>query len=198
MDNKLAQYLPDRGIFVEVGAADGFAESNTYYLERFKYWRGVLIEPIPDLYKQCIEERPKSKVFNCALVSGDYLKETVVMKQGYLMSTIKGALGREEAEHLEEARYFHGTNSSEIVVRASTLTSVLKEAGISHIDFFSLDVEGCELNVLRGLDFNIYRPIYMLIEFLDENRKKEVENYISDMYNTVGKLSKRDYLYKSK
>lgn len=198
MDDKLAKYLPQRGTFVEVGAADGYIESNTYYLEKFKHWSGILIEPIPDLYKKCVAERPRSKVFNCALVSDNYRGTTVVMRQGYLMSTVKGALGEEEEAHLGRAAYFHGTNTEEVTVPARTLTSVLKETGVSHIDFFSLDVEGYELNVLKGLDLNIYRPTYLLIEFLDETGRKEVEDSLLNMYDFVEKLSKRDYLYKIK
>ena len=114
------------------------------------------------------------------------------------MSTIKGALGKEEEGHLEKASYFHGTNAMEITVPARTLTSVLKEADISLIDFFSLDVEGYEQIVLEGLDFALFRPTYILIEFLDHDKKKEVEKYIGHLYDFVEQLSKRDYLYKSK
>ena len=198
MDDKLAKYLPTNGVFVEAGATDGYTESNTYYLEKFKSWKGVLIEPIPYLYKKCVKERPHSKVFNCALVAKDYSDTIITMKQGYLMSTVAGALGETETEHLEKASYFHGTDSKEIIVPARTLTSVLQEAGFLHIDFLSLDVEGYELNVLKGLDFNRYKPIYMLIEFLAEDKKREAESYILDRYNFVEKLSKRDYLYKSR
>ena len=52
MDRCLEQYLPYKnGFFIEVGANDGFAQSNTYYFERFLKWRGILIEPIPELYR---------------------------------------------------------------------------------------------------------------------------------------------------
>src|SRR4051794_30160124 len=70
LDRKLQRYLPERGgTFVEAGANDGYRQSNTYYLERFKGWTGVLVEPVPALYEQCRKDRPRSQVFNCALVS---------------------------------------------------------------------------------------------------------------------------------
>src|SRR5438270_7132790 len=37
----------DDGYFVEAGAHDGFTQSNTYWLERFRGWRGLLVEPMP-------------------------------------------------------------------------------------------------------------------------------------------------------
>ena len=198
IDDKLAEYLSPEGVFIEVGATDGYTESNTYNLEKYNGWRGVLIEPIPDLYRKCVRERPRSQVYNCALVSDDYHGDTVVMKQGYLMSTVKDALGEEEKEHLEKARHFHGARAEEITVPARTLTSILDEAGVTHIDFFSLDVEGYEHNVLRGLDFDRYRPTYMLIELLDDEKRQEVEKVIASWYEPVAQLSKRDYLYRAK
>ena len=198
MDDKLSDYLPSHGVFIEAGAADGFLESNTYYLEKRKDWSGILIEPVPNLYQTCIKERPKSKVFNCALVSHDFNGETVLLKQGSLMSTVAGALREKEAEHLKKAGYFYGTNAADIEASARTLTSVLKEAGITQVEFFSLDVEGYELKVLQGLDFNVCKPLYMLIEFLDEAKRHETETYIAPHYKFIRKLSKRDYLYQAK
>ena len=197
MDNKLGKYLPERGTFIEVGAGDGYRASNTYYLERIRRWKGVLVEPIPNLYRKCAARRPNSTVFNCALVSDTYGGKTVTMRRGDLMSTVKGALGEQEPEHLERAAGCHGTDGREIAVPARTLTSVLCEAGVSHVDFFSLDVEGYESKVLEGLDLARFRPTYLLIECLDDNKRRDVEVIVGNLYTFVEQLSRRDFLYKS-
>ena len=49
-------------------------------------------------------------------------------------------------------------------VRITTLDSVLQAAGVSHIDFVSLDVEGHEIEVMRGFSFENYKPTLILIE----------------------------------
>lgn len=198
LEKKIEKYLPERGFFIEVGANDGFSQSNTYYLEVFKGWRGVLIEPIPKLYKQCARIRRKSKVFNCALVSFDYSEPTVRMNFGHLMSHISGAFGNKEAEvkHLERARSYYHIDSYELDVPARTLTSILDELNVKKIDFFSLDVEGYELNVLKGLDFSKYKPNYLLIECLNAEAKEIIESHILDIYTFVEKISIRDYLYR--
>lgn len=52
MERTLARHLPEHGgFFVEAGANDGYTQSNTYWLERFCGWEGILIEPIPALAK---------------------------------------------------------------------------------------------------------------------------------------------------
>ncbi len=199
IDRKLEHYLNYRnGFFIEVGANDGFSQSNTYYLERLKGWKGILVEGIPELYQQCLLERPKSKVFSCALVSSDFSESYVTMKYSNLMSLVEGALKSKQAEenHVREgSKIQKGVIPYQIKVPARTLTSILDECEVNEIDFFSLDVEGYELNVLKGLDFNKYRPKYMLIE---ARFKEEIDNYISDLYVEIDQLSYHDFLYKCK
>ncbi len=67
MDRKLQAYLPDGGFFIEAGAYDGFRQSTTYYLEKFRGWRGLLVEPIPELARAASKER-SVPVINAALV----------------------------------------------------------------------------------------------------------------------------------
>ncbi len=200
IDKQLEAYLPQSGFFIEVGANDGVSESNTYYLERIKGWKGILIEPIPQLYQECVKARPNSQIFNCALVSSDYLEPTVVMEYRHLMSLVKGALGNSEvdAKHLAVAKQYHNLKPYEIKVPARTMTSILDECKITEIDFFSLDVEGFEVKVLKGLNFNKYRPKFILIEMLFEPAQKEIEAYISNLYSPLAQLSERDYLYQRK
>jgi len=45
--------------YVEIGANDGVSQSNTKYLELYESWRGLLIEPIPELFVKLKKNRSK-------------------------------------------------------------------------------------------------------------------------------------------
>jgi len=63
----------------------------------------------------------------------------------------------------------------------------------TQIDFMSLDLEGYEINALRGLDLNRYRPKYMLIESRDSD---EIKDYLKEFsYKFVCKLTVHDFLF---
>ena len=66
LDRKLQAYLDYRdGFFIEAGANDGLTQSNTYWLERFRGWRGLLVEGLPDLAAACRRNRPRSRTVTC-------------------------------------------------------------------------------------------------------------------------------------
>ena len=203
LDRKLEKYLNYRqGFFIEVGGNDGYKQSNTYYYERFRDWTGILVEGIPALYEKCVLERPKAQVFNCALVENGFPESHVTMKYANLMSLVQGAQKSDHAEENHVNKWLEreqkkktNSKSYEIQVPARTLTSILDECQVDGIDFFSLDVEGYELNVLKGLDLNKYRPKYMLIE---ARYKAEIAAYISEYYEEIDQLSHHDFLYKCK
>src|ERR1700729_4369556 len=86
MDRRLAELMPQRGgTFVEAGAHDGYTQSNTYSLERHRGWAGLLIEPIPELRRQCEQRRPSSRVLGTALVGPDAGENSGTMQFGDLM-----------------------------------------------------------------------------------------------------------------
>jgi len=198
MDAKLSRYLGFRGgFFIEAGANDGYAQSNTYFLEREMGWKGLLVEGIPDLYEKCLSNRPDALVRNCALVSSDFTGSTVVMHYASLMSVVDGSLGSAEAQdkHINVGVDVQKLGGSyEIEVPARTLESVLDEIpGLPPIDFLSLDVEGYELNVLKGLNLSKHRPAYILVEarFFDDVNAL----LVAASYEMVEQLSFHDYLY---
>jgi FkbM family methyltransferase len=201
MDRQLERHIPlEDGLFVEAGANDGFLQSNTYYLEMFKGWTGVLIEPIPELCDLCRRERPNSRVFNCALVPEGYPEPVVPMLYGGLMSVVAGARGSAEADHahVEAGTMLGWDRNYEVLVPARTLSSVLEEAAVPEIDFLSLDVEGFEADVLRGLDFDRFAPLYMLVEVIEPERHSALDAVLAGRYEEVAQLSPHDVLLRRK
>lgn len=197
LDHKLEKYMPYKnGFFIEAGANDGFTQSNTYYFEKLLGWQGILVEPIPELYERCVKERPNSKVFNCALVSTDYNGRSVKMMYSNLMSLVQGAQKSDNADFAHVRRGLEVqkiADTYEVEVPARTLTSILNEVGVETIDILSLDVEGYELNVLRGLDFNKYQPKYILVE---TNFRDEIdEQLVAYGYRAIDEFTARDILY---
>jgi len=125
LDEKLAPYLNfDGGFFIEAGANDGYNQSNTYYLEKLRGWRGILVEGIPKLANECIQNRVNSDVVNCALVSSSDDRDTVEMRTANLMSQVVGAFGNSELEnaHIEAGIKVQNLEESQTIsVRALTL-----------------------------------------------------------------------------
>jgi len=185
IDDKLAPYLNLRGgVFIEAGANDGVSQSNTYFLEKALGWRGVLVEPVPRLFKKCRRNRRNSAVFNCALVAPeDEGKGVSICDMGD-----RGLLSR-----ISEGGSSSGGTVTEVCGR--TLTSVLFEAQFERIDFFSLDVEGYELSVLKGLDFSRFLPSFILVE---TSQVEKVDESLLQHYDRIAQLTHHDYLYRAK
>ncbi|WP_395733437.1 FkbM family methyltransferase [Prosthecobacter sp.] len=187
LDTAIERLLPQRdGWFVEAGAYDGFQQSNSYYLARMKGWRGVLIEPLPQLAAICRQKRPESLVVSCALGAPESEGHSLQLRHAGLMTMACGVLGNDEKERQRAADGLaaQGLPTSEQLVTADikTLTSVLEMTGTpSDFDLLSLDVEGAEVDVLRGLDLKRFRPKAICIEVRHENLAA-VQSLLQDHY----------------
>ena len=145
IEYKILNYLKDieNGFFVEAGAYDGIFQSNTKILEDLG-WRGLLVEPSYERAIECYNNRSKeSIIFNGALVSFDYKEDTIMGNFGSPISSISGV----------------GKSTP-----ARTLTYLLNTLGVNHVDLFSLDTEGYELEALNGVDFEKITFNYLMIE----------------------------------
>ena len=87
-----------------------------------------------------------------------------------------------------------GEKTFEFGAKSATLNSLLEQAGApSVIDFLSLDVEGAELAILRGVDFTQFKFRFILIECRDVNN---LEMFLEPFgYKLQEKVSHHDYLF---
>jgi len=145
----VSSYLPAKGFFVEVGAYQPVALSQTWELEQ-RGWDGLVIEPIP-AHAESLRRERRARVFEVACGTPEQHGEMMPI---YVASGLSSLRFR---------------NSPTKDVRVVTLDSVLAEASAQRVDFLSVDVEGTELDVLRGFSFERYRPGLILLESLTEN-----------------------------
>jgi FkbM family methyltransferase len=182
----------DGGYFIEAGANDGFQQSNTYWLEKFRGWSGLLVEPMPELAAEARRNRPRSVVVEAALVPPDRTG-SIRMRFGDLTSSVSGT---QPDEWSNRGLAFGWRDAYEVDVAARTLSDVLDEVGAPEVDLLSLDIEGFEEPALRGLDLARHAPRYVLVEIHDRDvHRPPIDAVLGDAYAEHGWLSPIDLLY---
>ena len=186
--------------YVEIGANDGVAQSNTLALEIFHGWTGLLIEPSTDTFQRLKRNRSQRRnyLLKSACVSSAFPQSTVDLIYSNLMSV---ALGLDSDVSDPHAHAESGAKflSSEDPIRvesvpATTMTRALEMAGAPiRIGLLSLDVEGAELEVLKGIDFEKYQFDWMVIECRRIDRLKKFLEIRG--YALQEKLTHHDWLF---
>lgn len=174
LEKELAwEYFAHRrdGFFVEVGANDPRGGSQAWLLEQ-NGWHGILAEPQAAHAGRLRRERPGSRVFQAACGPPEQSGTTATLHiaQHDGMSTLQ-----KQADSHGIA--FVATET----VTLLTLDEILEREGNPRVDFVSIDVEGMELEVLRGFDLARHRPALVLIEDgvrnLDKHRAMTAQGY---------------------
>lgn len=144
---------------VDVGANDGFYASNSYPFVA-RGWRAVLIEPHPDAFrrlKQRHRHRPHVRCVNAAC--GPEAARLPLWVRADGDSTLATLRPQNHPDHPENAPH------RSIEVDVMRLDTILTEAGFPQ-DFgvLTVDAEGFDEQVLRGLDLKTWRPRLIITE----------------------------------
>ena len=159
-DYILAYVFKDQksGFYVDVGANDPDKSSVTKYFYQ-SGWRGINIEPIPELVEKLNTSRPEDA--NKGVAISDKPGELTFYKGINNASGLSTLSPKIAASHRAK-----GFEFTKIKIPVTTLNAVLDEhaKGKPEITFLNVDVEGFEKQVLSSIDFQRYQPRVIMAE----------------------------------
>eukprot|EP00122_Pirum_gemmata_P007401 Pgem_evm1s6793 len=195
---QISKYQPN-GTFVEIGGYDGVTGSNTYYMEKNLNWTGLVVEPNPEAYKKCVQSRPRSVVIDKAIYEYDHSEIEFRIPVG---REIEGGQGQLSAmvDHIRPDNLWKFKDSYDqsnvITVKTVNINTLLKNTGLKHIDYLSLDVEGYELDILKQWDFCRFPVDFLTVEHGNEVQyQQQIETYMKTQQYTLHRHNKWDDEY---
>ena len=178
------------GYFLDFGAFDGREMSNTLYLERELNWTGICVEPNPTYYPALCAER-RAICINAALWSRS--REVFSFVDAHGLSSFQFLTdGDSNAETRSRA------TTRVIDVDTVTPTELLDRFRAPRtIEYMSLDVEGCELDILSALDLDRYDIRLMTIEHgSDTARQRAIRKHLASFGYVGREVGYDDFFYR--
>jgi FkbM family methyltransferase len=172
----LKSLLPPGSVkwLVDVGAHDGVAASNSLPLIRAG-WEAILIEPLPANFaalQKLHGANPRVRLVQCACA------EQPGELPFYVHPDANGGSFLGTLSH-DQNKAMQWTQSAQTIhVKVERLTDVLQNAGCpQEFSLLSTDTEGFDLEVFRGLDFQKFRPQFILTEQYAEEPQKDAAKF---------------------
>ncbi len=151
------------GIFVDIGANDGIAFSNTYFLEQIG-WNGLVIEPIPSVYEALVENRRCITINGCIAPRSGKGRFRVITGYSQMLSGLVDEYDPRHLKRIERELSSNGGSYEDVEVDCYKLDELLEKHGIAQVDYLSIDVEGAEFDILNSIDFAALRIDVVSVE----------------------------------
>jgi len=165
----------NNGKYVDVGCYHPFKGSLTAKLYQ-KNWRGINI----DVSKTSIDlfniARKRDINLNCAI--SDFNEKTFYFQNG--MINQQNSLQKSSDDQIK------------VDINCYTLNTVLENNDFHDFDYLNVDVEGTELNVIKGINFKKYKPKLITIE---NNELIPEEYFQSEIFKL---LEQNNYVFVNK
>ena len=171
------------GAYVDVGCWDPIKASNTYYFY-LRNWKGICIDPNPELKNLYKQFRPKDIFINSGIGASNTYLDYYMFEESSMNSFSSDFI----LKHQLESKIL-----KKISVPLYSLKDILDQAleKGDRLDFFDIDVEGFDLEVLKTNDWNKFRPKIIVIESdlsIEEDIHSEITRYLKEHdYRLLGK-----------
>ncbi|KAK3586476.1 hypothetical protein CHS0354_001861 [Potamilus streckersoni] len=139
---------PERGFFVEAGAWLGEYASTSLFFEKSRGWTGLLVEPNPENFQKLKSLNRKAFHINACLSTHPFPVVLMLNAASDMSRTIEKM---EDKQWVQEHKF---DQKPYYEVPCFPLYSIMLAINRTSIDYFGLDVEGNELQILETIPFD--------------------------------------------
>lgn len=161
--------------YLDIAANHAKRWSNTWFLDRCLGWDGVCAEANPKYHQELMQERHCHLVDTCLSDEERFVKFSFTDAYGGVVRG-KDGFGVDASQHASEEKYrgqFVGVRE----IKCRTARKVLRQIGMEgRVEFMSLDVEGYELPILKGIDWDKVQIDVIVME----NKQRIVREFLLD------------------
>ena len=170
------------GFYVDVGALHPVNGSNTYNLYK-NGWKGINFDLMNENIKLFRIFRPKDISLNLAVSSKTGFINSYIFDSGSGLNTL-------EKKWAEKWKKKINKDYKIVKIKKDKLNNLLKKYNCPpNFDLLNVDVEGHEIDVLKGLNLKMFKPQVITIEI---HSKKTEDIFKSEVYKY---LKKMDMIY---
>lgn len=173
------------GTYVDVGCWHPVKASNTYYFY-LRNWKGICIDPNPEIIDLYRKIRPNDTFINCGI--GQFEEKL----KYYMLDSHSDSMNTFDYEFISNHK-LDNCIKKVIEVPIVPLKKILDEKLLQNdrLDFFDIDVEGHDLEVLKSNNWFAYRPKIVVIESdlsIQEDLNSEITIFLKNVnYRIIGK-----------
>jgi len=150
-------YTSMQPLLIDVGAHRG----RVSLVFARKGWRIIAFEPEPE--NRAAFERNLAD-FDQVYCSPKAVTDVTGLRVPFYVS--------DEHNGIHALKPFHETHRLAFDVETVCLNDVLAELGVASVTLLKVDIEGADFLVLKGFDFNKYRPELAMTEFMDDRSSR--------------------------
>ena len=193
-DQKIDEILngTQNGTFIDIGAHNGIAFSNTYFFEMERGWSGYCFEPHPRVYGDLIKNRSCTCLNKGIGASSGTLEFWEITGYAEMLSGFSSKYSQQHIRRINGEIANHGGSKEIKNIEVVGIMDFLIANSVYNVDYLSIDTEGGEEEILMSIDFNRINIRALKVENNYDDPKivnymksigyKHIKHHIDDIY----------------